>query len=114
MAEVLIEPASAAASGPIPAYDNTSPGFCHRRRVAYAQNWLRSMPDMTPREAVLISSSNVSGVVIVGSVIDREPACTPTPCVQPPPKWDSSVADSALAQAYRVHMNTFAGCPTNP
>lgn len=104
MKEVLEEPSTAAAAAPIPAYT----AACHTRRAAYAQSFLLSTSTFAAQAANLIVSANVSGVVIVGSVVNR--AAVPE---TDPPLWDTSVADSALLQAFRVFMNTFAGCILN-
>jgi hypothetical protein len=104
MKEVLEETQTGSAAAPIPAYT----AACHLKRANYAQNFLLSPASFSSQSAVLIVGANVSGVVIVGSVVNR--AVTPA---TDPPLWDSSVADSALLQAYRVYMNTLAGCVIN-
>lgn len=105
MKEVLEEAATGNAAAPIPAYT----AACHTRRSQYAQSFLLSTDSFAAQAAKLIVSANVSGVVIVGSVINR--AADP---IADPPIWDSSVADSVLQQAFRVYMNTFAGCVVSP
>lgn len=104
MKEVLEEPATAAASSPIPAYTSA----CHTRRAAYAQNFLLSTDSYAAQAAKLVVSANYAGAVIVGSVINR--AAIPGTDA---PIWDSSATDGALAQSVRILMNTFAGCVIN-
>lgn len=104
MKEVLEEPATANASSPIPAYTSA----CHTRRGQYAQNFLLSTDSYAAQAAKLIVSANYAGAVIVGSVINR--AAVPETDA---PLWDSSVSDGALEQAFRIFMNTFAGCVIN-
>ncbi len=98
MAEVLAEAQSAAANGVIPAYT----AACHTKRAVYASNFLLSPASYSSQSAVLISSANISGAVIVGTVTGSGPTA------------DSTATDGALQQAYRVFMNTFAGCVINP
>lgn len=104
MKEVLEEPASASVASPIPAYTSA----CHTRRAQYAQNFLLSTSSYVTQASTLIVSANYSGAVIVGTVIDR----AANPGVDPP-IWDSSATDGALAQSFRILMNTFAGCVIN-
>jgi hypothetical protein len=104
MGEVLVEAQSAGASAPIPAYT----AACHTLRANYAKSFLLSPQAFASQSSNLLVSANYSGVVIVGSVTNRE--TDPTL----PAKWDSTVADTAIMQAYRILMNTFAGCVINP
>lgn len=96
-AEVLVEPASAAASGVIPAYSTG----CHTLRVAFAQKFVKETAQGALITVVGIAGTNVSGAVLVGTVTGSGSTA------------DSTVADSVLLQAYRVQYNTFAGCFTN-
>jgi len=94
--EVLVEPASAAANGVIPAYTTA----CHTRRLAFAQTFIAQPVAGALQLAIGVVGTNVSGAVLVGSVIG--------------PPWDSSVTDGQLQQAIRVQYGTIAGCFTNP
>lgn len=98
MKEVLEEPQSASANGSIPAYTAS----CHKLRTNYATNFLLVPPAHASQSAVLISSANFSGAVIVGTVTGSGNTA------------DSSASDGAIQQAYRILMNTFAGCVINP
>jgi len=98
MKEVLEEPQSASASGEIPAYT----AACHTRRGNFAREFLENPAQYASRTAVLVSSANFSGAVIVGTVTGEGAAA------------DSAATDAAIQQAYRILMNTFAGCIINP
>lgn len=98
MKEVLEEAQSASANGAIPAYT----AVCHTKRAVYAVNFLASPPSYASQSSVLIAGANFSGAVIVGTVTGSGASA------------DSSATDSAIQQAYRILMNTFAGCVVNP
>jgi len=94
--EVLVEAASAAANGVIPAYTTA----CHTQRLAFARGFIAQPVAGALQMAIGVVGTNVSGAVLAGSVIG--------------PPFDSSVTDSALAQAIRVQYNSVSGCFTNP
>lgn len=98
MKEVLEEAQSASASGAIPAYT----AGCHTLRTAYAKLFLQFPAEYASKSSVLISGANYSGAVIVGTVTGSGATA------------DSSATDGAIQQAYRILMNTFAGCVVNP
>lgn len=94
--EVLIEPASAGVNGVIPAYTTA----CHTQRLAFARNFINQPVAGALQMAIGVVGTNVSGAVLVGSVIG--------------PPWDSSQTDGQVSQAIRVQYNGVAGCFTNP
>ena len=96
MKEVLAEAQSAAANGVIPAYT----AGCHTLRASFAKKFVEEPPQWASRTAVLLVTANFSGAVIVGTVNATGS--------------DSTATDGAIQQAYRVLMNTFAGCVINP
>ena len=98
MKEVLEEAQSAAANGAIPAYSAS----CHTLRTTFAKEFLRFPADSASKSSVLIVTANYAGAVIVGTVIGSGNTA------------DSTATDLALQQAYRILMNTFAGCVINP
>jgi hypothetical protein len=98
MKEVLEEAQSAAANGAIPAYT----AACHTKRTAFATSFLYNPAGSASNTSVLVSGANFSGAVIVGTVIGSGATA------------DSSATDGAIQQAYRILMNTFAGCVVNP
>lgn len=98
MKEVLEEAQSASANGAIPAYT----AACHAKRTDYATKFLQTPDAYASLSSVLLSTANYSGAVIVGTVTGSGSTA------------DSSATDGAIQQAYRILMNTFAGCVVNP
>lgn len=98
MKEVLEEAQSASVNGAIPAYT----AGCHTLRTVFAKTFLTYPAEYASKTSVLIVTANFSGAVIVGTVTGSGTTA------------DSSATDSAIQQAYRILMNTFAGCVVNP
>lgn len=94
--EVLIEPATAVANGPIPAYT----AGCHTLRLAFARSFIAQPVAGALQLSIGVVGTNASGAVIVGSVVG--------------PPWDSSATDGQLQQAIRVQYGAIAGCFVNP
>lgn len=77
---------------------------CHNSRIQYAFAVLTSPAQMASNAAILISSSNAPGAVIVGTVI--------TTGVEPDVIVDSSASDAAIATAIQNGWSVLAKCDT--
>lgn len=95
--EVLEEASSAAANGAIPAYTTA----CHTTRAAFARQFILNAPALASLTSIGVAGANFSGAVIVGTVTGSGSTA------------DSSAADAAISQAYRILWNTFSGCAVN-
>jgi hypothetical protein len=85
---------------------------CHNLRFTLAQGVIASPTVGTiNRIAVAVIRANISGAVILGTVVDinSDPPAAPT-ATTPPDNIDTSVTDSALATAIADFWSSVAGC----
>lgn len=75
---------------------------CHAQRTQFASGFIASPAAWASASAVLVSSSNVVGAVLVNTVVGSGNTA------------DSTAADLAVATAIANFWNTLAKCVTNP